>query len=98
VTCHVGAEGDSLRRQFAQARFPIVALSISDDEMMTERGTRVLVDCYENAPRELQRITPADAGVARIGHFGFFRTSFQSTLWRRLEQTLVSMVPRAPAA
>ena len=86
---HVGAEGEAVRARFAAAKFPIVALSITDDELMTERGTRVLIDCYENAPRELQRIAPADVGVQRIGHFGFFRRQFQPTLWRRLEQLLV---------
>jgi predicted alpha/beta hydrolase len=85
---HVGAEGDAVREKFAGARFPIVALSITDDELMTERGTRVLIDCYENAPRQLQRIAPADVGVQRIGHFGFFRRQFEPTLWRRLEHLL----------
>jgi predicted alpha/beta hydrolase len=85
---HVGAEGEAVRQQFAGARFPIVALSITDDELMTERGTRVLIDCYENAPRELQRIAPSDVGAQRIGHFGFFRRQFEATLWRRVESLL----------
>ena len=80
---HVGAEGEALRQAFAGARFPVVALSMTDDELMTERGTRVLIDCYENAPRELQRIAPADVQARRIGHFGFFREPFSSTLWPR---------------
>jgi predicted alpha/beta hydrolase len=83
---HVGAEGEALRRQFAAARFPVIALSMTDDELMTERGTRVLIDCYENAPRELQRIAPADVNARRIGHFGFFRPQFESTLWTRVTQ------------
>jgi predicted alpha/beta hydrolase len=95
---HVGAEGEAVRALFAGARFPIVALSITDDELMTERGTRVLIDCYENAPRELQRITPADVGAQRIGHFGFFRRQFQPTLWRRLEQLLVGFARPADGA
>jgi predicted alpha/beta hydrolase len=81
---HVGAEGTALRESFSQARFPVIALSITDDELMTERGTRVLIDCYENAPRELRRIAPADVQARRIGHFGFFRDQFQTTLWTRV--------------
>ena len=73
----------------------MVALSITDDELMTERGTRVLIDCYENAPRQLQRIAPADVGAQRIGHFGFFRAQFEPTLWRRLEQLLAGFGPHA---
>jgi predicted alpha/beta hydrolase len=79
----VGAEGAAVRTQFEQVRFPVVALSITDDELMTERGTRVLVDCYANAPRRIERVAPADAQVKRIGHFGFFRDQFQSSLWAR---------------
>jgi len=92
---HVGAEGEAVRQRFAGARFPIVALSITDDELMTERGTRVLIDCFENAPRQLQRIAPADVGAQRIGHFGFFRRQFESTLWRRLENLLAGFGPHA---
>lgn len=80
---HVGAEGASVREQFEQVRFPVVAISITDDEMMTERGTQVLVDCYANAPRRVERVAPADADTTRIGHFGFFREQFKSSLWTR---------------
>ncbi|HEX6704185.1 MAG TPA: alpha/beta fold hydrolase [Albitalea sp.] len=80
---HVGAEGAPVREKFEAARFPVVALSITDDELMTERGTQVLVDCYANAPRRVERIAPADVQARRIGHFGFFRDQFQSSLWQR---------------
>ena len=79
----MGAEGDAVREKFEAARFPLVALSITDDELMTERGTRVLVDCYANAPRRVERIAPADVQVKRIGHFGFFKDQFKTSLWTR---------------
>lgn len=85
---HVGAEGDAVRERFEGARFPVVALSITDDELMTERGTRVLVDCYANAPRRIERIAPHEVQARRIGHFGFFREQFQTTLWQRCAQLL----------
>ncbi|MFT3957360.1 MAG: alpha/beta fold hydrolase [Piscinibacter sp.] len=85
---HVGAEGAAVRERFEAARFPVVALSITDDELMTERGTRVLIDCYANAPRRIERIAPADVQARRIGHFGFFREQFQATLWQRAERLL----------
>ena len=80
---HVGAEGPAVREQFEAVRFPLVALSLTDDELMTERGTRVLVDCYANAPRRVERVAPADVAARRIGHFGFFRDAFAPTLWAR---------------
>lgn len=95
---HVGAEGQAVRELFEGARFPVVALSITDDELMTERGTRVLIDCYANAPRELHRIAPADVGAQRIGHFGFFRNQFRSTLWQGLEQRLAAFATSPASA
>jgi len=94
---HVGAEGRAVRERFEAARFPVVALSITDDELMTERGTRVLVDCYANAPRRIERIAPADVQVKRIGHFGFFRAAFQATLWQHAER-LVQAFPATGGA
>ena len=75
---------------FEAARFPLVALSITDDELMTERGTHVLVDCYANSPRRVERIAPADVRALRIGHFGFFRSRFRDTLWPRVLEWLRS--------
>jgi len=85
---HVGAEGAGVREKFESTRFPLVALSITDDELMTERGTHVLVDCYANAPRRVERIAPSDVQVKRIGHFGFFREQFKTSLWARTEMLL----------
>ena len=95
---HVGAEGEAVRRQFEAARFPIVALSITDDELMTERGTRVLIDCYAGAQHRIERIAPGDAQARRIGHFGFFREQFQSTLWQRALVLLQGFSPNPEAA
>jgi len=39
---------------------------------------------YAAAPKRMDRIAPGDIGVRRIGHFGFFRKPFESTLWPRV--------------
>ena len=62
--------------------------AISDDELMTWRGTQHLFALYANAPRDLQRIAPAEVQARRIGHFGFFRPEFEPTLWRRASEAL----------
>lgn len=76
----VGAEGAAVRRRYASARFPVHALSIDDDEMMTLGGIRTLVALYENAPRAVERVAPGDFG-GRIGHFGAFRREHEADLW-----------------
>ena len=79
----LGAEGDAARRGYGEVRFPVLAWSISDDELMTLRGTQTLVGFYANAPRAVERIEPGQAQVRRIGHFGFFRAQFEASLWPR---------------
>ena len=84
----VGAEGELARLAYARARFPVFALSISDDELMTLEGTRSLVSLYENAPREIHRIAPSELDVRRIGHFGPFRSEHETRLWPRMAEWL----------
>jgi predicted alpha/beta hydrolase len=89
----VGAEGESVRQRYANVRFPIHALSITDDEMMTLRGIHSLVKLYENAPAEIRELGPAELGARRLGHFGVFRGEHQATLWPRLDQWLAALRP-----
>jgi predicted alpha/beta hydrolase len=80
----VGAEGESARKAYARATFPVLALSIADDELMTLRGTHSLIDLYENAPRQVERIVPGELQVRRIGHFGPFRSEHVDKMWPRM--------------
>jgi predicted alpha/beta hydrolase len=75
---------------FLEVRFPILSLSFTDDEYMSETSIRKLHSRYANTAVEFKRITPLEAGVKRIGHFGFFRKQFESTLWPRALQWLQS--------
>ncbi len=93
----MGAEGVDAERSYAAVRFPIVAFSLADDEMMTPRGIRHLMDLYSNAPSRIETIVPRDVKAKGIGHLGFFRKSHRETLWRRAEAVLASFaVPRVP--
>ena len=92
----VGAEGEAARSAYARARFPVLALSITDDELMTLQGTHSLVSLYENAPREVRSLAPADLAVRRIGHFGAFRAEQETRLWPRMASWLRGFA--APAA
>lgn len=84
----VGAEGERARSAYARARFPVLALSIADDELMTLQGTHSLVSLYENAPRQVERVAPADLALRRIGHFGPFRPEQETRLWPRMAEWL----------
>jgi predicted alpha/beta hydrolase len=58
------------------------ALCISDDPWATRPAVELLCSGFTAAKPEIISITPADAGVAKIGHLGFFRPEHRDTLWR----------------
>jgi predicted alpha/beta hydrolase len=37
---------------------------------------------------DIHSIAPAEAGVSKIGHFGFFRPDHRDTLWREAAEWL----------
>lgn len=93
----VGVELTDVGPRRHRTRFPVLALSISDDELMTLAGTHSLVALYENAPRRVQRIAPAELALRRIGHFGAFRPEQESALWPRMADSLLSLSTPQPA-
>ena len=86
----MGEGGAALRAQYAAITTPILSMSFTDDEFMSQRNTESLHGFYAGAPRTMARIAPADIGERRIGHFGFFRPQFQATLWPRVHGFLAS--------
>ncbi len=74
--------GDARGGAFAAVRAPILSLSFSDDPIATPRAVEALLALYPNAAIERRCATPAQAGVRRIGHHGFFAEQHRETLWR----------------
>ncbi len=68
------------RDRYAKFAKPMLALSFADDPWATQVATDALLDFYATAPREHRHIHPKDAGLKRIGHFGFFSRQ-SSALW-----------------
>jgi predicted alpha/beta hydrolase len=71
----------------AVANFPkyqgaLRALCISDDPWATRPAVELLCKGFTSITPEILTITPADAGTAKIGHFGFFKPENRDTLWR----------------
>lgn len=93
----VGAEGELAAQSYARVRFPLLALSMTDDELMTLAGTHSLVSLYPAAPSAIERIAPADVQARRIGHFGFFREQFSQSLWPQLVDRLQSLASLSAA-
>ena len=80
----VGVEGESVCAKYAAVTVPITSYSFSDDEFMSANNIDSLHGFYTQSARDMKRIRPADVGVTRIGHFGFFRETYQDTLWHKV--------------
>lgn len=73
--------GGPLRPYNTCLRAPLRLYSFTDDEYAPERSVRALLDYYPEARREHVRLTPAQLGVERVGHFGWFRASMPRAAW-----------------
>ncbi|MGE1092550.1 alpha/beta hydrolase family protein [Pseudomonas zeae] len=66
---------------FANVRAQTLAISISDDPYGTLPAIERLLDYLSNATKTHLRIEPQDIGEQQVGHFAFFRSAYQATLW-----------------
>jgi predicted alpha/beta hydrolase len=67
---------------FANYKGALRALCLSDDPWATRPAVGLLCSGFSSIEPEILTITPANAGAAKIGHFGFFRPEHRDTLWR----------------
>lgn len=75
------ADGGALRAGYTRVSCPIRSYSFSDDTLAPPRAVEALLGFYAGARIERRALTPADVGVASIGHWGFFRERFRDPLW-----------------
>jgi predicted alpha/beta hydrolase len=71
---------DALAR-FAAFDKPVLAYSFTDDEFAPPRAVDAFVRCLSSAKVDHRHLRPADAGVRKMGHFGFFRPAQGGALW-----------------
>jgi predicted alpha/beta hydrolase len=65
----------------ARLRAPLLAIGFADDPFAPRDAVAALVERYGSAEKEHRHVRPADAGAAKIGHFGFFREGVTPGLW-----------------
>jgi predicted alpha/beta hydrolase len=70
------------RANFANFTGDLRALCLTDDPWATRPAVELLCAGFPAATPEIVSVAPKDAGVTRIGHFGFFRPHHRDTLWR----------------
>ena len=69
------------RDAYASAKFPVLALTFADDELLLEEGSVMLHAAYKRRRPDYRLIAPAQFGLKRIGHFGFFKPQSEAALW-----------------
>jgi predicted alpha/beta hydrolase len=67
---------------FTNYKGALRALCISDDPWATRPAVELLCSGFTSITPEVLTVTPAEAGAAKIGHFGFFKPEHRDTLWR----------------
>lgn len=73
---------------FPNYRGALRALCFADDPWATRPAVELLCSGFTSIAADIDMIAPSDAGVAQIGHFGFFRTKHRDTLWRSAAEWL----------
>ncbi len=91
-------EGESARAAFDRVRAPILSWSFTDDNMIVEPAVDALNACYRNADVDKRHVTPADVGLDRIGHFGFFLPASGAALWQPTLAWLRQALATSPQA
>lgn len=62
--------------RYAEVTVPVDTLHFTDDELLSEASMQALEALYTETTVGVRRLAPADLGVPRIGHHGFFRRAF----------------------
>jgi predicted alpha/beta hydrolase len=75
--------------RYAQFHARTLAISISDDAFAPPPAADRLLAMYPNVAATRETVTPADLGVARLGHFGFLRRPAGEHFWRRTAEWLI---------
>ncbi|MBK5353073.1 alpha/beta fold hydrolase [Pseudomonas sp. TH41] len=66
---------------FANVTAKTLAISLSDDPYGTIAAIERLLGYFTGGTHTHLRIAPEDIGKEKVGHFAFFRSAYQATLW-----------------
>lgn len=78
---HPPAERAEILRRMAEVRAPLLAVTMADDEFGTVPAITRTLAYYRGAERTMVRLSPADYGRDRIGHFALFHDSHADGFW-----------------
>lgn len=71
-----------MRDRFATATGPILSVTMSDDEIATQKAVNRAMRYYRRSPVTKVMLRPQDLGFERVGHFDLFHARHQDCFWR----------------
>jgi predicted alpha/beta hydrolase len=77
----VDERGSPLRPFYDRFHGPLLACSFADDGYAPRAAVDALAALYVNARVRRRHLVPREAGMERLGHYGFFREGARDTLW-----------------
>ena len=92
----LGEERAERRARLAKLTFPFLSYSFADDDFGPKPAADWWAAQFPNAKLERRHLAPADLGVERIGHFGFFRRKQGGALWEPTAEWLERALDTAP--
>lgn len=81
------------RDGYTRLSVPLLSFSFTDDTYAPKAAVDALHSLYVNAQVERRHLSPKDLGVKSVGHFGFFRDTFRSSLWERVGEFVFGATP-----
>ena len=84
------------REAYATATYPVLALTFDDDELLRPEGSQMIHDAYRNGQVDYRLLSGSDAGLPRVGHFGFFRAGAEPLLWPMALRWLETRIGASP--
>lgn len=88
------------REGYTRLKIPLLSFSFTDDPYAPKAAVDALHSLYSEAQVERRHLHPRDVGAKEIGHFGFFRDTFRTSLWEQLGEFVFGAAPsldRPPA-
>lgn len=78
------------RARAAELSGPVLAIGVSDDPWATPEQLTALLAPATGAELTRWTVTPADAAVPSVGHFGYFRRRVGAVAWPELADWLIA--------
>lgn len=69
---------------YRKLQIPLLAFSFSDDWRCPPKAVEELLSRFANAIRTWYHVEPAELGIRKVGHTGFFDPGMKAVLWMKI--------------